>query len=110
MIMRHDSTLLFRGLNLFIFVGLCIFVILSNFSYKFIESLIVFECEGKRENVKIYLTHVLDLRVFNIEVLLKFWQLVQVPPLLAETLTRISKLHRWGSTPTAHGPKPWPGR
>ncbi len=61
-------------------------------------------------NIKIYLTHMLDLRVFSVEVLLKFWQLVQVPPLLAETLTWIPKLHRWGPAATAHGPKPWPER
>lgn len=59
-------------------------------------------------NVKIYLTHALDLRMFSVEVLLKFWQLIQVPPLLAESLTRIPKLYWWGSTATAHGPKPWP--
>lgn len=57
-----------------------------------------------------YLTHTLDFRVFSIEVLLKFWQLIQVPPLLAETLTWIPKFHWWGSTATTHGPKPWPKR
>lgn len=46
--------------------------------------------------------------MLSVEVLLKLWQLVQVPPLFAETLTWIPKLHWWGSSATAHGPKPWP--
>ena len=57
---------------------------------------------------RIYLTNALDLRVFSIEILLKFWQLVHVPLLLAETLSWIPKLHGWGSTSTTRGPKPWP--
>lgn len=55
-----------------------------------------------------YLTDALDLRVFSIEILFKFWQLVQVPPLLSETLTWIPKLHRGGSAAATRGPKPWP--
>lgn len=66
---------------------------------------------GREKHIKNYLTHALDLRVFCVEVLLKFRQLVQVPPLFAETLTWIPKLHWWGPTATTHGPpKPWPER
>lgn len=64
----------------------------------------------EREKNKKYLTHALDFRMFSVEVLFKLWQLIQVPPLLAETLTWIPKLHWWGSTATVHGPKPWPDR
>lgn len=56
----------------------------------------------------IYLIFVLDFWMFSIEVLLKFWQLVQVPSLLAETFPWIPKLHGRGATATTHGPKPRP--
>lgn len=53
------------------------------------------------------LTHVLDVRMLRVEVLLKFRELVEVPSLFAEAVTWIAKLHRWGSAATAHGAKPW---
>lgn len=56
------------------------------------------------------LIQALDIRVFGVEVLLEFWQLIQVPPLLAETLTWIPKLHWRGTAPSTHGPKPGPER
>lgn len=65
-------------------------------------------CE--KRNRRNYLTHALDLGVFCVEVLLEFWQLIQVPPLFAETLTWIPKLHWWRPTATTHGPKPWSER
>lgn len=56
------------------------------------------------------MTRVLDVKMLCVEVLLKFRQLVEVPLLFAETLTRIPKLHWWGSAATAHGAKPWPDK
>lgn len=55
------------------------------------------------------LTHVLDVRMLCVEVLLKFWELVKIPPLFAEAVTWIAKLHWWGAAATAHSAKPWPG-
>lgn len=76
----------------------------------FCDSLAVCEHDGTEKNEENDLSHALDLRVFCVEVLLKFRQLIQVPPLFAETLTWIPKLHWWGPTATTHGPKPWPER
>lgn len=47
----------------------------------------------------------LDLRVLCVEVLLKLWQLIQVPSFFTETFARIPKLHLCGSTATTNGPK-----
>lgn len=66
--------------------------------------------DGTEKNVENDLSHALDLGVFCVEVLIKFRQLIQVPPLFAETFTWIPKLHWWGPTATTHGPKPWPER
>lgn len=58
-----------------------------------------------------YVTHALDFDVFGVKVLFEFGQLIQVPPLLSETLTRISELHRRGSVAATHPPaKPWSKR
>lgn len=77
---------------------------------KYISQIFIFrttECGG----IKTYLTHALYFWVFGVEIFLEFRQLVEVPPLFAETLTRISKLHGRGSTTAPHAPsKPWPKR
>lgn len=52
------------------------------------------------------LTRVLDVRMLGVEILLKLWQLVEVPLLFAEAVTWIAKLHWWGSAATAHSTKP----
>lgn len=59
----------------------------------------------RRWNTKTNLAHALDLRVLCVEVLLKLWQLIQVPSFFTETFARIPKLRLCGSTATTDGPK-----
>lgn len=44
---------------------------------------------------------VTSVRVFLVEVLLKLWELIEVPMLLAQSLARVAKLSHRGSRPAS---------